>query len=86
MMYSAILVSNMAPQNLVIQYKLKALHHLFSDIDVFGNGSHFLNGIQHGRYHTLDVLRNTFSEIYAPENLYIESTMMSLRLLVFEIW
>ena len=33
-----------------------------------------------------DVFGNTFSEIYAPENLYIESTMMVLRLLVSEIW
>ena len=34
-----------------------------------------------------DVFGNTFSEIYAPENLYnIESTMMALRLLVSEIW
>ncbi len=32
-----------------------------------------------------DVFGNTFSEIYAPENLYIESTMMALRLLVSEI-
>ena len=33
-----------------------------------------------------DVFGNAFSEIYAPENLYIESTMMALRLLVSEIW
>ena len=35
-----------------------------------------------------DVFGNTFSEIYAPENLYnffIESTMMALRFLVSEI-
>ena len=30
------------------------------------------------------VFGNTFSEIYAPENLYIESTMMALGLLVSE--
>ena len=33
-----------------------------------------------------DVFGNTFSEIYAPENLYIESTMMAVRLLVSETW
>ena len=32
-----------------------------------------------------DVSGNTFSEFYAPENLYIESTMLALRLLVSEI-
>ena len=33
-----------------------------------------------------DVFGNTFSEIYTPENLYIESTMMDLPLLVSKIW
>ena len=37
------------------------------------------------RIHWHDVFGNTFSGIYAPQNLYIESTMMALRLLVSEI-
>ena len=33
-----------------------------------------------------DVFGNIFYEIYSPENLYIESTMMVLLLLFSEIW
>ena len=32
-----------------------------------------------------DVFGNTFCEIYPPENLYIESIMMALRLLFSKI-
>ena len=37
------------------------------------------------RIHWHDVFDNTFSGIYAPQNLYIESTLKALRLLVSEI-
>ena len=37
------------------------------------------------RIHWHDVFGNTFSGIYAPQNLYIESTLKALRLFVSEI-
>ena len=37
------------------------------------------------RIHWHDVFGNTFSGIYAPQNLYIESKLKALRLLVSEI-
>ena len=37
------------------------------------------------RIHWHDVFGNTFSGIYAPQNLYVESTLKALRLLVSEI-
>ena len=46
----------------------------------------FLNGIQNGGYNGLMYSAIFFSEIYAPEKLYIESKMMALRLLVSETW
>ena len=47
----------------------------------------FLNGLQNGGYNGLLYSAILFfSEICAPENLYIASTMMALRLLVSEIW
>ena len=45
----------------------------------------FKNGLHNGGYNH-DISGNSFSEIYAPENLCIESTMIALRLLVSEIW
>ena len=46
----------------------------------------FKNGLQNGGYNGMIISGNSFSEIYAPENLYMESTMIALRLLVSEIW
>ena len=47
----------------------------------------FKNGLQNGGYNGMTYPAIVFfSEIYAPENLYMESTMIALRLLVSEIW
>ena len=46
----------------------------------------FKNGLQNGGYNGMIYPAIVFSEIYAPENLYMESTMIALRLLVSEIW
>ena len=50
----------------------------------FANGGHFKNVAPKWRIQWHDVSGNSFSEIYAPENLHIESTMIALRLLVSE--
>ena len=71
--------------------------HLFAEINNItrGDGCHFLNGRHKLKmidtctdtYDTLihDVFGNTFSIIYAPQNLDIESKSKDLRLLVSEI-
>ena len=41
---------------------------------------------QNGLHLVLTYMVIVFSEIYAPENLYKESAMIALRLLVSEIW
>ena len=52
----------------------------------FGNGGHFKKWASKWRIQWHDISGNSFSEIYAPENLYMESTMIAIRLLVSEIW
>ena len=52
----------------------------------FANGGNFLKWAPKWRIQWHDVSGNSFSEIYAPENLYMESTMIVLCLLVSEIW
>ena len=47
---------------------------------------YFLNGIQNGGYNGLMYLAMLFLKSTPPENLYMESAMISLRLLVSEIW
>ena len=76
-----------APQNRHI-VKIETLRPLVSEIGLFLEMSAILlKWPPKWRTQWHDVFGNTFSEIYAPENLYIiESTMMALRLLVSEIW
>ena len=45
----------------------------------------FVKWLQKWRIQWHDEFGNTFSGIYAPQNLYIESTLKALRLLVSEI-
>ena len=60
-----------APQNLDIESKSKALRLLDSEIDVLlCNWPPFLKCPPKWRIQWRDVFGNTFSEIYAPENLY----------------
>ena len=89
MMYLAILFSGIyAPENLCIESTLEALCLLGSEIDVllwkipFGNGRHFVKWVSQCRIEWCDTFGNNFSEIYAPQNLYIESTLNALRPLV----
>ena len=74
------------PKNLYIVSTLKALHLLVSEIDVYvGNGRHFVKWPSQCQIEWCDTFGNTFSEIYASQNLYIESKLKVLRLLISEI-
>ena len=65
---------------------MKALRLLVSEIDVLiGNGRHFVKWLSQCQIEWCGTFRNTFSEIYASQNLYIESKLKVLRLLVSEI-
>ena len=76
-----------APQNIDIIVKIETLRLLVSEIGLFLEMSAILlKWPPKWRIQWHDVFGNTLSDIYAPENLYIESTMMALRLLVSEIW
>ena len=48
------------------------------------NGRHFCKMTSKRRIHWHDVFGNNVSGIYARQNLYIESTLKALRLLVSE--
>ena len=45
----------------------------------------FLNGFQNGGFNAMLYSAILFSEIYAPQNLYLELKLKALRLLVSEI-
>ena len=45
----------------------------------------FLNGFQNGGYKGIVYSAILFSEIYSPQNIYMESILKALRLLVSEI-
>ena len=63
-----------------------SLSHNFKDKSHYvKNGRHFFKWPPKWRIHWHDVFGNTFSGIYAPQNLYIESTLKALRFLVSEI-
>ena len=64
-----------------------SLSHSLEDMSHYvKNGRHFcVTWPPKWRIHWHDVFGNTFSGIYAPQNLYIESTLKALRLLVSEI-
>ena len=65
-----------APQNLDIESTWKALRHLVSEIDVLlWKWPPFFKSHPKWRVQWRDVFSNTFSAIYAPENLYMESTI-----------
>ena len=53
-----------------------------STLYYFGNGRHFLKWLPRWQIQRCGVFGNTFSEIYAPQNLYLESKLKALRLLV----
>ena len=64
-----------------------SLSHSLEDMSHYvKNGRHFcVKWPPKWRIYWHDVFDNTFSGIYAPQNLYIESTLKDLRLLVSEI-
>ena len=72
-----------APQNIYIESKLNVLHLLVSEVDVLlCKWPPFFKWPPNGGIQFHDVLGNTFSEIYAPQNIYIQSKLKALRLLV----
>ena len=75
-----------APQNVFIQPTLKDLCLLVSEIDVLLRKwvAILYNVLQNGGCNFM-IYRQYVSEIYAPQNLYIESTLKVLRLLVSKI-
>ena len=64
-----------------------SLSHSLKDMSYYvKNGRHFLvKWPPKWQIHWHVVFGNTFSGIYATQNLYIESTLKALRLLVSEI-
>ena len=75
-----------APQNIYIEPTLEVLRLLCSEIDVLlWKWPPFVKWVSQCRIEWCDTCGNNFSEIYAPCNLYIESTLNALRLSVSAI-